>query len=119
MKRLALWAAVVCLAGGVAWAGEDPMVGDWKLIPQKSRMIDEMKVASLGGNKYSFDFGGGDPEIAVADGTDQPGHFGITITLEEDWSRAKSMKARKHAPGAPVSCREIKEKARIAPGLDC
>ena len=38
-----------------------------------------MKVASLGENKYSFDFGSGDPEVAVADGTDQPAHFGIMI----------------------------------------
>ena len=43
-----------------------------------------MKVESLGGNKYSFDFGGGDPEIAVADGTDQPGHFGIMIAVSVD-----------------------------------
>jgi hypothetical protein len=35
------------------------MVGDWKLNPQKSKLIDEMKVTSLGGNKYFFDFGGG------------------------------------------------------------
>jgi hypothetical protein len=38
-----------------------------------------MKVGDAGGNKYSFDFGGGDPEITVADGTDQPGHFGTMI----------------------------------------
>jgi hypothetical protein len=60
------------------------MVGDWKLNPQKSKLTDVMKVESLGGNKYSFDFGGSDPEIAVADGTDQPGHFGITIAVSMD-----------------------------------
>jgi len=43
-----------------------------------------MKVESLGDNKYSFDFGGGDPEIAVADGTDQPGNFGIMIAVSVD-----------------------------------
>jgi hypothetical protein len=43
-----------------------------------------MKIGSLGGNKYSFDFGGGDPEIVVADGTDQPGHFGTIIAVSVD-----------------------------------
>jgi hypothetical protein len=74
-----MWTAAVFVTATTAWAAEDPMVGDWKLNPQKSKLIDVMKVASLGENKYSFDFGGGDPLIAVADGTDQPGNFGITI----------------------------------------
>jgi hypothetical protein len=60
------------------------MMGDWKLNPKKSKLTDVMKVESLGGKKYSFDFGGGDPEIAVADGTDQPGHFGITIAVSAE-----------------------------------
>jgi len=67
------------LLGGVARAADDPIVGIWRLNPGKSKLTDVMKVESLGGNKYSFDFGGGDPEIAVADGTDQPGHFGTMI----------------------------------------
>jgi hypothetical protein len=67
-----------------AWAADDAMVGDWKLNPQKSKMVDVMKIGMVGENKYSFDFGGGDPEIAVGDGTDQPGHFGITIALKVD-----------------------------------
>ena len=75
---------VACLLGGVAWAAGDPMIGDWKLNPEKSKLIDVMKVGSLGGNKYSFDFGGGDPEIAVTDGSDQPGHFGIMIAVSVD-----------------------------------
>jgi len=73
--------AVLSLSTTAARAADDPMVGSWKLNPAKSKMTDEMKVGSLGGNKYSFDFGGGDPEVAVADGTDQPGHFGITIAV--------------------------------------
>jgi hypothetical protein len=81
LKRVCLLMLVAGLSGSVAWAADDPMVGDWKLNPQKSRLTDVMKVGSLGGNKYSFDFGGGDPEIAVADGTDQQGHFGIMIAV--------------------------------------
>jgi hypothetical protein len=75
---------LICLLGGTAWAMDDSMVGDWKLHPQKSELTDMMKVESPGGNKYSFDFGGGDPEVAVADGTDQPGHFGTMIAVRVD-----------------------------------
>ena len=39
-----------------------------------------MKVTSLGGNKYSFDFGGGSPETIVADGTDQQANSGTTMS---------------------------------------
>jgi hypothetical protein len=81
LKRIFQLMMVVFLVGGAAWAADDPMVGDWKLNPDKSKLTDVMNVESLGGNKYSFDFGGGDPEIAVADGTDQPGHFGTTIEV--------------------------------------
>lgn len=81
LNRACLLMLMVGLLGSTTWAANDPMVGDWKLNPQRSTLTDVMKVGSLGGNKYSFDFGGGDPEIAVADGTDQPGHFGITITV--------------------------------------
>lgn len=81
LKRVCLLMLVTGLLGSTARAADDPMVGDWKLSPQKSTLTDVMKVGSLGENKYSFDFGGGDPEIAVADGTDQPGHFGIMIAV--------------------------------------
>jgi hypothetical protein len=76
LKRACHLVVLTCLLGGVAWAASDPLVGDWKLNPQKSKLTDVMKVENLGGNKYSFDFGGGDPEIAVADGTDQRGISG-------------------------------------------
>ena len=86
LKRVCQLMVMACLVGSAAWAADDPMVGDWKLNPKKSKLTDVMKVGSLGGKKYSFDFGGGDPEIAVADGTDQPGHFGITIAVSVDAS---------------------------------
>lgn len=83
-KRVFQLMIMACLVGGALRAADDPMVGDWKLNPKKSKLTDVMKVESLGGNRYSFDFGGGDPEIAVADGTDQPGHFGILIAVRVD-----------------------------------
>jgi hypothetical protein len=84
LKRLFSLMVMACVVVGVAQAAGDPMVGDWKLNPQKSKLTDVMKVGELGGNKYSFDFGGGNPEIAVADGTDYPGHFGLMIAVTID-----------------------------------
>jgi hypothetical protein len=40
-----------------------------------------MKVESIGGNRYSFDFAGGSPETIAADGTDQPGFGGTTLSV--------------------------------------
>jgi hypothetical protein len=47
-------------------------------------MPDEMKVESKGGNTYSFDFGGGAGETIMADGTDQPGFSGTTLSVKVD-----------------------------------
>lgn len=80
-KRVVLILPLVCLAASTAWAAVDPMVGDWKLNSQKSRLFDEMKVSSLGANKYSFDFGAGQPETIVIDGSDQPGLQGSTLAV--------------------------------------
>ena len=81
-KRAFLLAPVVCFVGA-AWVADDPMIGDWKLNPQKSKLTDEMTVTRLGGNKYSFDFGGGNPETIIVDGTDQPASFGSTFQVTE------------------------------------
>lgn len=75
-----LLACMAARAAFSAWAADSPFLGDWKLIPGRSVLIDEMKVTSLGGNKYSFDFGSGPPETIDADGTDQPGNFGTTMS---------------------------------------
>jgi hypothetical protein len=80
LPRNSLSLAIVCLAAGTLWAVDDPFLGKWKVNPAKSVLMDEMKVTSLGGNKYSFDFGGGSPETIVADGTDQPGSSGTTMS---------------------------------------
>lgn len=83
LKRGFQLALMVCAIAGILWAAQDPFVGKWKLNPSKSKQTDVMKVQSLGGNKYAFDFGGGAEKI-VADGTDQPGNFGtmLAATIE-------------------------------------
>ncbi|HLJ78964.1 MAG TPA: hypothetical protein VKT75_16205 [Acidobacteriaceae bacterium] len=98
LRRAFLLLSFACVAAGVAWAADDPMIGDWKLNLQKSRLVDEMMVASLGGNKYSFDFGGGSAETIVADGTDQPGIVGTTFAVTpegpEEWTVVRKRDGR-------------------------
>lgn len=97
-KRALLLFPLVCLAATVSRAADDPMIGNWKLNPQKSKLVDEMKVNSLGGNKYSFDFGGGSAETIVADGTDQPGMMDTTLAVTpvgpEEWTVVRKKNGR-------------------------
>jgi hypothetical protein len=79
-KRAFQLLLVACLAAGTLWAANDPFVGKWKLNPSKSKLTDQMKVEAIGANKYAFDFGGGAENI-VADGTDQPGLDGTTLSI--------------------------------------
>jgi hypothetical protein len=80
-KRTLQFLVLVGLLTGASAAVNDPFVGKWKLDPSKSRLTDEMKVEAVGTNKYAFDFGGGEAEIVRADGTDQPGNFGTTLSV--------------------------------------
>lgn len=81
-------AAVLASLGAPAlWAADDPFVGDWKLNPTRSKLTDEMEVKSLGANRYAFDFtGDGSTETIVADGTDQPGISGTTLSVKVEGS---------------------------------
>lgn len=69
------------LMGGTAWAATDPFVGEWRLDPTRSKLTDEMRVTSVGQNKYAFELGGGEPETITIDGTDQPGLAGSTLAV--------------------------------------
>ncbi len=80
LKRALQLLLVASLVTATLRAATDPFVGDWKLNPSKSKLVDHMKVESLGGNKYEFDLGGG-PERIVADGTDQAGAFETTLSV--------------------------------------
>ena len=87
-KRSLLFLFVACLVAAALTAANDPFVGEWKLNPSKSKLVDEMKVASAGGNKYAFDFGGGQPENITVDGTDQPGLAGTTLAVTAEGPEA-------------------------------
>jgi hypothetical protein len=70
-------------------AADNPFVGDWKLNPSKCKLTEEMKVESLAGDKYGFDFEGtGMVETIVLDGTDQPGLFGTTVAVTAEGPNA-------------------------------
>ena len=96
-KRSVLLLLAASAVTGALWAAQDPFVGEWKLNPSKSKLIDQMKVESRGGNKYDFDFGGG-PERIVADGTDQPGVYGtmLSVTVEgpDSWKVVRKKDGR-------------------------
>jgi hypothetical protein len=72
---------VAGLLVSASWAATDSFVGQWKLNPSRSKLTDEMKVTKLGQDKYAFDFGGGQPETIVVDGTDQPGFANTTLSV--------------------------------------
>jgi hypothetical protein len=80
---------VAGLVTGRLWAADDPFVGEWKLNSSKSKIFDVMKVESVPGNKYVFDFGAGSPTTVVPDGTDQPSRNGttmaVTIEATDSW----------------------------------
>ena len=80
------------LTTGTLWAASDPFVGKWKLDARRSKQTDQMKIEAAGPNRYVLDFGpGGSPPFApesvhktetiVADGSEQPGHSGTTLSL--------------------------------------
>lgn len=79
-KRIFCFLLVCCLATSAAWATDNRFVGEWKLNPSRSKLVDQMKVESLGANKYAFDFGGG-AETIVVDGTEQPGIGGTQLAV--------------------------------------
>jgi hypothetical protein len=89
LKHAFLLVSLAGLTATAAWSADNPMLGNWKLNAQKSRLVDEMKITSLGENKYLLDFGSGPPETVVADGTDQPGNLGTTnsttIVSPDEW----------------------------------
>jgi len=82
-KRILEILPALCLANGIVWAAESPFIGEWKFDSSRSRMPDEMKVQSRGGNKYAFDFGGG-AETIVVDGSDQPGYGGTLLSAKAE-----------------------------------
>jgi hypothetical protein len=73
--------AVAYLAVSGFWTAHDQFVGKWKLDVSRSIIVDQMRVQSVGPNRYAFNFEGGPTETILADGTDQPGLPGTTLSV--------------------------------------
>jgi hypothetical protein len=79
---LATLAALCVAAAPPSRAGDQPFIGKWKLNLSKSKLADQMTIAPAGANRYTLTFAGiGDTETLAADGTDQPGVQGSTISI--------------------------------------
>ena len=104
LKRSFQWLLVASLVTDTLRAATDPFVGDWKLNSSKSKLVDHMKVESLGGDRYEFDLGGG-PERIVADGTDQAGAFGtmLSVTVQglDTWKVVRTLMGPTNPKDAP------------------
>ncbi len=72
---------VACLVTGTLWGANDPFVGKWRVNPSKSKLNDEMKVEVAGANRYTITFAPGVADTVVADGSDQPGLRGTTLSI--------------------------------------
>src|SRR5437016_12932604 len=75
--------AVLCVgAAPLSHAADQPFIGKWKLNLSKSKLADQMTIAPAGANRYTLTFAGvGDTATLLADGTDQPGILGSTISV--------------------------------------
>jgi hypothetical protein len=82
---------VAAAAASTFWTASDPFVGHWKLDVSRSTIVDDMKVESLGPNRYAFSFEGAPIETVVADGTDQPGLPGTTLAVKQADGRTLSV----------------------------
>jgi hypothetical protein len=95
LKKLSCALMLGCLAGGTLLAADDPFCGKWKLNKEKSKIAGEqMKIQDLGGNKYKWTFGN-DSDTVTADGTDQPVHYGRTMTLTKEGPNELKMVIKK------------------------
>ena len=77
-------AAFAYLAVSSLWTANDPFVGKWKLDLSRSLVIDRMVIEAAGPNRYTFKFEGAPAETVVADGTDQPGLPGTTVSVKAE-----------------------------------
>src|SRR5215467_13928097 len=82
LRRIIQLLCLVCLIAATSRAADEPFIGKWKLNLSKSKLADQMTIAPAGANRYTLTFAGvGDTETLVADGTDQPGVLGSTISI--------------------------------------
>lgn len=112
MSLLAVVIGATAIAAADLWTANDPLVGKWKLDVSRSTIVDQMAIEAAGPNKYTFRFEGGPPETILADGTDQPGLPGTTLSIKIADSRTLKV-VRKKAGRVVVSANwELSEDGR-------
>jgi len=95
MKRVYCSLVFACLLAGTLWAADDPFVGKWKLNMEKSKFTGEqVKIQDLGGNKYKWT-ASGVSDTFTYNGTDQPAHFGRTISMAPEGANSWKMVIKK------------------------
>ena len=77
-----MFLALAPVATSNFWTASDPFVGKWTLDVPRSTIVDQMRVEVAGPNTYRFEFEGAAAETIVADGTDQPGLQGTTLSVK-------------------------------------
>src|SRR5690348_3418461 len=97
MSLLATMTGATAIAAVGLWTANDPFVGKWKLDVSRSTIVDQMTIEAAGPNKYTFRFEGGPPETILADGTDQPGLPGTTLSIKIADSRMLKVVRKKAA----------------------
>jgi len=81
-NRIFYFLLAASLIASASPAANDPFIGKWKVNASKSKLTDEMKVEPAGPNKYALTLAvGAAVETIVADGTDQPGMTGTTVSV--------------------------------------
>ena len=82
LRRTVQLLCFACLIPATSRAADEPLAGKWKLNLSKSKLADQMTIAPAGANRYRLTFAGvGETETVAADGTDQPGVSGSTISV--------------------------------------
>jgi hypothetical protein len=102
MQQLAGSLAMAFLAASSLWTASDPFVGKWKLDVARSVIVDRMVIEAAGPNRYAFRFEGSPAETVVADGTDQPGLPGTTLSVKAQDPRTMKV-VRKQAGQIVIS----------------
>lgn len=95
MRSFCFALTLACLLAASLWAADDPFCGKWKLNMEKSKLTGEqVKIQDLGSNKYKWTVGNTVDTIAY-DGTDQPAHFGRTISMAPEGTNTWRMVIKK------------------------
>lgn len=81
MRRFYFSLALALSFAGTLRGADDPFYGKWKLNMGQSQFAgDQIKIQDLGDNKYKWTVGNRSDTITF-DGSDQPVHFGRTISM--------------------------------------